>query len=147
MIDCAKRLTEVDKILSYLKKEDFEKIPQDIIEVIRENKDIEYTWEYDETKSLKEQEINRDTIIILSYINTNFLLTEKQKELMEDLHKFNEKKKNEELNAKYNYEDMFKKQESTHKKEDTTIEENALVVYKENIFIKIINKIKNIFKR
>ena len=62
MSDYNKRLVEVDEVLKYLSKEDLEKIPEDIRKLIKENKDINYIWHYDETKSLKEQWLNRDTI-------------------------------------------------------------------------------------
>ena len=67
MKDYNKRLVEVDAILDYLSEEDFRKIPEEVIQVIKENKDQEYIWEYDETKDLKDQNLNRDTIAILSY--------------------------------------------------------------------------------
>ena len=42
--------------------------------VLRKNKDLNYIWKYDNNKSLKEQKIHKDTIHILSYINTEFSL-------------------------------------------------------------------------
>lgn len=36
---------------------------------IEKNKDIEYVWNYNETKDLKDQNVSKDTIAILSYIN------------------------------------------------------------------------------
>ena len=43
------------------------------------NKDKEYFWKYDEKKPLKEQDVSRDTIAFLSYLNMEYLLNEKQK--------------------------------------------------------------------
>jgi len=64
--DYNKRLVEVDEVLNYLSDEDLLKIPEDIRQAIKENKDKEYVWKYDVTKELKDQKLNRDTIIILS---------------------------------------------------------------------------------
>ena len=87
-----KRLTEVDEILSYLPDEDLLKIPNEIRTAIKENKDKEYKWKYDETKPLKEQNLNRDTISYLSYLNIQYLLNDEQKELMSEIIAFNDKK-------------------------------------------------------
>jgi len=150
MVDYNKRLVEVDEILNYLSDEDLEKIPDDIKQAIRDNKDKDYTWNYDEDKPLKEQDVSRDTIAILSYLNMEYLLNEKQKQFMEEMHKRNEqeKRKKEYSNeTQYNYEDLFKRK---NKVEDTNNEQEevALIPVIEETFIrKIINKIKSLFKR
>ena len=87
-----KCLVELDEILNYLKDEDLRKIPYDIRKAINEKKDKQYNWHYDESKDLYEQNINRKTIAMLSYINMEYLLSKEQKVLMEELHRFNEKK-------------------------------------------------------
>ena len=98
-----KCLVEVEEVLDHLDISELEKIPKDIIQVITEKKDKNYIWHYDETKSLLEQELNRGTIAILSYLNMEYLLSDEQKALMEELHRFNEKK------ASFFY-DKFKKE-------------------------------------
>jgi len=150
MVDYNKRLVEVDEILNYLSDEDLEKIPDDIKQAIRDNKDKDYTWNYNEDKPLKEQDVSRDTIAILSYLNMEYLLNEKQKQFMEEMHKRNEqeKRKKEYSNeTQYNYEDLFKRK---NKVEDTNTEQEevALIPVKEETFIrKIFNIIKSFFKR
>lgn len=150
MVDYNKRLVEVDEILNYLSEEDLEKIPDDIKQVIKDNKDKDYNWNYDKDKLLKEQDVSRDTIAILSYLNMEYLLNEKQKQFMEEIHKRNEqeKRKKEYSNeTQYNYEDLFKRK---NKVEDTNNEQEELALnqVKEETFIrKIINKIKLFFKK
>ena len=144
MVDYNKRLTEVDEVLNYLSEEDLLKIPEDVRQVIKDNKDKEYVWKYDASKKLKEQNLSRDTIIILSYLNMEYLLNEKQKQYMQELHEFNERKLEEEKSKLYNSDDILK---NKHKdiEEVPNTEEQSLIVYKENVFTKIINKIKNFF--
>lgn len=89
-----KCLTELDEVLEHLKAEDKNKIPISILKSIKENKDKNYLWKYDETKELKEQNLDRKTISMLSYISTEYLLTNEQKLFIEKFHKFNEKYKN-----------------------------------------------------
>lgn len=146
MFEYNKRLVEVDEILNYLPKEDLEKIPEDIRQLIKNNKDKDYIWKYDETKSLKEQNVSRDTIAFLSYLNMEYLLNDKQKEFMEKLHEINEKKLEEEKSKKYNSNNLFKQDE---KIVDEPIENKteSLVEQKENFFSKIIKAIKSFFKK
>lgn len=140
-----KRLVEVDVVLNYLSEEDYKKIPEEILQVIKENKDKEYIWEYDETKELKDQGLNRDTIAFLAYLNTEYLLNEKQKNLMNEIYALKERKMEEEKSKQYSAEDLFKKSKSEEKIPE--IQENSLVIYKEGFFTKFINKIKRFLKK
>lgn len=90
MIDYKKRFVEIDEILKHLPEEDFYKIPNDLIKLIKENKDSNYSWNYDENKKITSQNLHRDTIAILAYINTEFILENEQKMLMRKIHYFNE---------------------------------------------------------
>ena len=149
MVDYNKRLVEVDEILNYLSEEDLLKIPEEVRNTIKENKDKEYFWQYDETKPLKDQEVSRDTIAFLSYLNMEYLLNEKQKEYMQQLHELNEKKLEEAKAEKYGVEDLFKrnKPQQEEPKEIEQEQELSLVEYKENFFTKMISKIKKFFIR
>lgn len=149
MVDYNKRLVEVDEILNYLSEEDLLKIPEEVRNTIKENKDKEYFWKYDETKPLKDQDVSRDTIAFLSYLNMEYLLNEKQKEFMQQLHELNEKKIEEAKNEKYGVADLFKinKTQQEETKEIKQEQELSLVEYKENFFIKVISKIKSFFAR
>lgn len=149
MVDYNKRLVEVDEILNYLSEEDLLKIPEEIRNTIKENKDKEYFWEYDETKPLKEQDVSRDTIAFLSYLNMEYLLNEKQKGYMQQLHELNKKKLEEAKVEKYGVDDLFKrnKPQQEEPKETELEQELSLVEYKENFFTKVISKIKNFFAR
>ena len=110
MIDYKKRFVEVDEIIKYLPKKDLIKIPNDLIDLIRENKDSKYIWKYDSNKKLEEQNIHKDTIAILSYINTRYILDDNQKMLMKNLHYFNEMKSERLKREKFNPKTIFKKQ-------------------------------------
>lgn len=146
MVDYNKRLVEVDEILNYLSEEDLMKIPKEVRNTIKENKDKEYFWEYDKTKPLKEQDVSRDTIAFLSYLNMEYLLNEEQKEFMQQLHELNEKKLEELKVEKYSVDDLFKKKNNMQEvMTDNT--DNKLITYKENYLRKIINKIRELFKK
>ncbi len=72
-------LVELDEILRHLNDEELAKIPYEIRQSISEQKDKQYIWNYDESKGLYEQNINRKTIKMLSYLNIKCLLSEEQK--------------------------------------------------------------------
>lgn len=95
MKDFEKRLVEVDVVLDHLSDIDYQKIPEDIIDAIKSNKDPNYKWVYDEAKELKDQDLSRDTIAILSYLNMEYLLNENQRKEMEMRHLLNELRQNE----------------------------------------------------
>lgn len=142
----AKCLVQLDEILNYLSKNNLEKIPYEIRNSIKQLKDKEYVWKYDESKALKEQKLDRKTIAMLSYINMEYLLNKEQKEHMEKIHRINEQKLEKEKQDKYNQNNIFKSKTSS------TIQENALnvkvdmVEYKESILKRIINMIKKFIK-
>ena len=138
MIEYEKRLVEVDEILNYLSKEDYNKIPKDYIEAIKQNKDNNYIWKYDKKKKLKDQDVSDDTIAILSYLNTKFLLNNEQKNYIYKLHEVNN------VNSSFNSEIYIKDIFSNNKNE---IRQNTDMVLEHNksLFKKIIKKILNLF--
>ena len=118
------------------------KIPYEIRKAIHEEKNKNYNWTYDESKNLNEQNIDRKTIAILSYLNMEYLLDEEQKKLMEELHKFNEKNIEKEKLEKYNSDGIFENNTKYEKKEKV-----ALIEVKENKWYeKMFSFIKKIIK-
>ena len=151
-MEYTKCLVELDEILNYLSLENLVKIPIEIRNSIKEQKDKEYIWKYDETKELKEQKLDRKTIAMLSYLNMEYLLNEEQKEFMQNLHKLNEQKLEKEKQEKYNTENLFKNRTTnTIPKTEISNENVAMLEYKESVLKSILIRIKvfikNIFKR
>lgn len=91
MIDYDKRLVEVEEVLKYLSKEDYNKISKEFLDIIKQNKDSNYKWRYDTNKKLKDQDLSDDTIAILEFINMEFLLNDEQRDFVNKLHEVNEK--------------------------------------------------------
>ena len=143
MKEINKRLVEVDEVLGYLNTKELEKIPKEIRQIIKSNKDKNYIWKYDKSKKLKEQNLSRDTFAFLSYLNLEYLLNEEQKKIVKQMHMENERKEEIRKREIYKTEDLFNKNEIKIKKQTDEVE---MVKYKENILKGIINKIKNILK-
>lgn len=88
----AECLVEVDSVLCKLNQQDLKKIPLDVRDAINECKSLEYVWIYDDTKPLLEQNLRRESIALLSYLNMTYLLDEEQRKLMDEIHIVNEYK-------------------------------------------------------
>ena len=144
-MEYTKCLVQLDEVLNYLSTENLKKIPDEIRNSIKQQKDKEYIWKYDESKALKEQELDRRTVAFLSYLNMEYLLNQEQKEYMETIHKINEQKIEKEKQIKYNQDNLFKNKKSIKNQEEIRNESVAMVEYKESFLKRMINKIKRIF--
>ncbi len=144
--------TQVLEILKHIPKYEYNKIDKAKIDFFEKNKDINYSFTIDENKPLNVQDISEEANAILVSLYRDYFATEKQKEILNNILEENEKIYQENLRKKYNPDDIFKK-ETTQTAENTTIEnideinseQTQLIEYKENIFTKIIKKIKSIF--
>lgn len=142
MVDVNKRLVEVETILEKLDTNYKNKIPNELWEYIKRNKDKNYSFYYDENNSLINQKLNTDTVALLTYINMEYLLNENQKkdinikQILTNDEAISEQKKKE----LYNPDNLFKNRAT---KIDTVENSVAMVKYKETFF----TKIKNWFKR
>ena len=94
----AECLVEVDSVLYHLDPNELKKIPSEVRDAINEFKSLEYVWFYDESKPLLEQNLRRESIAMLSYLNTEYLLDEEQRKLMDQIHIVNEYKRDEAVN-------------------------------------------------
>ena len=119
-MEYSKCLVQVDEILNYLNPEELKKIPENVRKTIKDNKDKNYTWKYDVSEKLEEQNLNRKSIAILSYLNMEYLLNDEQGKLMEQIHRVNEQKQEEEKRKQYNPENIFENKSNI--KEDKTIQ-------------------------
>jgi len=138
---------EVDEILNYIDDDYVKRIPLKIREFFKEERNKEYNPIIDINKSLEEQNLKRSTIVILAILNMNYWCDtdEEKREIIQSWAE-NEEKEEAELREKYNPDNIFKKKEKIQEENKEIITD--LVQYKEpNIFKKILNKIKSLFKR
>lgn len=142
-----KAYTEVNCLLEYLPQSYIDKLPKKLIELIKKQSDKQYYISIDTNKSLLEQNFSQKTKDLIAVIKYNYWSTDEERQQLKKIFYENENKYQKELLEKYNPNDIFKKKES---KTDITenIEPNLqMVEYKENIFIRLFNKIKNIFRK
>ena len=139
MEEVNKSFVEVFEILKHMSPGNVMKIPEDIRNYIRDNRDNNYIWKYDETKDFKNQNISEDTLAMLAYLNTEYMLDEERKQLMKQIYKINQQKLEKEKGEQYNSDSLLKK--SNNK------EENKIAEYKEGLFVKIKRMFKNLFQK
>jgi len=139
--------SEILAILNCMEKEYQEKIPQKLISFFERNSSKDYEFHIDADIPLKEQKLKDKTVSLLAILNLNYWCeTEEEKRELIKHYSENEKKYQEELREKYNPDNIFKKHNQENKIEENNIKnESVLVEYKEPIFRRFINKIKNIF--
>ena len=145
-INYIKAYTEVNCLLEYLPQSYIDKLPKKLIELIQNQSNEQYNINIDTNKSLLEQNFSKKAKDLIAVIKYNYWSTDEEKQQLQQIFYDNENKYQKELSEKYDLNNIFKKKES--KIEMPQIENNVqMVVYKENIFIRIFNKLKNLIKK
>lgn len=138
--------SEVYDIIKHLDKKLYNKIPTGFIEMLKENMDKNYNVEIDYNKSINKQKLLKDTKIILSIIYRDYLCSEEKKKELIEKDKADLVRYENELREKYNPDKIFKNRIQKNNTEKTRENTTAMVEYKENIFLKLIEFFKKIFK-
>lgn len=135
--------SEVNAILNIMPSNLFNKIPLKFRQMISEYKNNSYNPQIEEP--VEDYELKDETKIILSLIYRDFLCSDEEKERLKvrDAQKLQEEE--EQLREKYNPDNIFNNRKTENV--ETVEEPVAMVEYKESFFTRIINKIKNIFRK
>lgn len=151
---------DIEIILNALPEEDRNKVPMKLRKFISENKLENYESEVRIDVPIEEQDLSPDTRTFIGMLYLNYWCKdEEEKAEIKKVFMDNEAKKQKELDEKF---EIFKKydtnqidnelksekdmQENIVESEIKT-EESNMIVYKESIIRKIINKIFGIFRR
>lgn len=145
LIQYNKAYVQLYEIIKALPEEDKKKIPSVIIENIVENKDDNYKFYLDTSKTLLEQNLMVETKALLVQIYAKYLVPENEKEKWEKYNQICINQIESEKIEKYNPENIFIKKEQ--KPKENISKEWVMVKYKESIFKRFINKIKGIFRK
>ena len=147
MLDTMMAYSEVYEILNLLDKEYKEKVPDKVRTFFEEERLQDYKPEIDVDTPLIDQNLKRETIVLLSILNLNYWCDtpEEKQEILNEL-SINEKEK-QELLEKYNPDNLFKNKQE-EKQEIKKTEELSIVEYKKPNFIqKLLSKIARLFKK
>lgn len=151
---------EVLEILDNMETYYKEKIPLDLIKFFKENASKEYEFNMDLSIPFEEHNLKDVTLNVLAMLNLNYWCeTEEEKQKWTAIYEKNEKKHEEDLQKKYNLDNVFnkRKEEILEKlREDKELEQKRLqeeatmleiAEYEETLFRKIINKIKKFLNK
>ena len=138
---------EVYEILNLLDKEEYKKIPQDVINVIETNRNCEYNYHINNEIELCKQPMLTETKAILYNIFRDYLSTQNQRQKIVEMQNIEREKLEETKRARYNSKDIFKRREENKMYNiDTKICNQIIIEKKESFIKKLIRKLKNIFK-
>jgi len=139
-------IAEVIYYLQGIKQEDIDKIPEKLMQYLNENASKEYKCDFDYNKPLKELNLQDETRGIIGMICYNYWCVDEiqKKQYLDKLSK-NEQKYQEVLHERYNPDNLFKNKNNKNMEEP--IKTTEMIAYKENIFQKLIIKIKGFFHK
>ena len=153
-IQYANAYTEVLDILKYISKEDYEKIPKSKIKVFEENSNKNYSFKYDENKTLDEQNVSEIAKAIIAILFRDYWATKEQRYVIIKKQQEIKEKKQKELMAKFeqnkNIPEKDLKKVNVASDLDFDIDYELLgtnmKLYKkeEGFFEKLVNKIKGL---
>ena len=96
-------------IISNLIEEDYNKIPKNYIEFLKDNCNNDYEFEYNTSKSFYEQKLLEETKYILFGLFEKFWATEQQKEKINEFKINFNNKLEEQKREEYNLDNLFKR--------------------------------------
>ena len=134
--------SEVYQVLNLLGNEYIDKLPNSLLNMLKEKRNINYNPQYIEDIPLNKQNIKKETLAIIALLHLNYWCeNEKERLELKQILKNNEEMYQQELRNKYNPENMFIK----NKQEKIVENQVSLIEYKEPLFKRFISKIKSIF--
>ena len=142
--------SEVYAILNMLGKEYINKLPNDIYNIIKEEKSTEYNPVYETTVALDKQDVKKETISIIAFLHLNYWCNEEEKIKLRELFDENEDKYQEELKQQEEQEVEQEDEEIQDDNNEIEIGKEflSMIVYKEENFAqRIFNKIRKLFSR
>ena len=136
--------SEVFELLGYMDKITVMKIPIEILNKIKKNKNDEYISKIDKNNIFNRDNVLTETIKYIAWLDVNFWESEEEKERLKKIHlkKLNEEEKVK--NNQYKADDLFKK--IYVKALNNNLKIDAMIEYKENIFKKFFRFIKDKIK-
>lgn len=139
---------EINSIFNNMSIDILNKIPLKIRIFFKDNASSTYSFEYDKTKTLNEQNIKDKTRGIIAFLYRDYICNDVERKEYNDIYTEFLNKKEEEKRALYNPNCIFKNADNKKYDYDNKITNNLEVINNKPGFIKrIFNKIISIFKK
>ena len=140
----AEASVEVLDILEHMNTNDLARVSNKFIDFLKENASKNYICNLDYSKKLNDMELKEETRGLLALMYEKYWCPEEEKEELKKKFYENEKKYQEELREKYNPDNIFSKKQGNAI--ETENNQMQLIEYKESVFRKILNKIREFLK-
>ncbi len=135
--------SEVLEILKHISKEEYNKIPQNMIKTFKVNASTENDFKYNPNKTLQEQNVSETTRTIIAILFRDYWASKEQREKISSVQNIEREKYRQE---QYNPNNLFKNKRKIEIKDENVQTENvAMIEYKEPLLIRFLNKIKRLF--
>ena len=137
--------SEVCAVLENMPNEYISKIPKKIIKLFETERLTNYEPNINKSNPLDKNKLSKKAMVIIAMLNYQYWCPNKK--VKDDLYKTylsNNDKYQREIEKKYSVDNLFKNNITQVYNE---VENVAMVEYKESVFKRIINKIKNIFHK
>jgi len=150
----SKAYVELYEIIKRLPEQQLNNIPAKLIENIKQQRNSEYNWVYNDEKHVYEQDLMVETKALIVELYVNFLSSDDKKEIWKNYDRICLNFIENEKHNKFNSDNLFRTNnifvKETNDKETTNIQKPesstdiALIEYKESFFIKFKNFILRI---
>lgn len=139
---------ELNEILTYLPTEMVDRIPLKVRNYFKKNAMLanNYKSKINSKDPLNEQNLNEKKKDLITILYRDYWCSEEEKKELDQKLLQNDKLYEEEFRKKYNYDDIFKKNDNIPRAEEK-IRNELIPIKKESIFTKIVNKIKSIISK
>lgn len=137
--------SQVLEILKHISVDEYNKIPQNMVQMFKVNASDENYFVYNSNKTLQEQNVSEIARTIIAILFRDYWATNEQKEKIVSVqNKEREKNKKEQ----YNPDNLFTNRERTNEQNIDLVEEKSMVVVnEEKWYKKIFSWIKSLFNR
>lgn len=133
--------TEVLEVLRHITRQDFQKIPSNIINYYNSHKAENYNFSIDESKPFAEQKLSKKTKVILAILFRDYWATEEEREKIKKNESNDLIKLEEEKRKQYNTDELFQK-DNNHISNSLSITEYKKPKWYQKLWMSIIGKLK-----
>lgn len=134
--------TEIYYILQNTEEQLLNKIPNKFMQFIQNNMNKSYNFKIQKDIPIDEQSLLKETEAILSLIYRSYWATNEEKIAITN----NDKQEFLKGNENQKFKDIYKVFEHRKNINTVTIDNNLMIIPKENFIKKLLNKIKSVFK-
>ena len=110
-----KAYSEVDEFLNMLNSDYRNKIPSEIREFFKSEKDTTYIKKINPYMSIESQNLMEESLTIIMWLNLEYWATSAEKELLEQMYENNQNIFEEEQKEKYSIDKIFSKKKDENK--------------------------------